>query len=770
MRSRVEPGRAGLLSCAGHERRASGRRRDRAVGLGRRDAGPIILVRSLRLSRHWLVRACTGAATVTLAAGCSHQPQGVDLLHSGRARLEEAWAGGLDPQKVRGEIGRPQRIHNVVQAALPAAPPSRFRFVTDVPADGRLELAAGIPGRYSDGTAVEFVVSVRRRGVETTLLSRLVDPANRPADRGWVRLQADLSKYAGREVEIVLETRGFESSGKPDRAFWGTPTISTARDGGAPLVVVYLVDTLRADHLPLYGYPRDTAPELTRFARDGVVFDQAIAASNWTKPSVASIFTSLLPRDHRCVEGYNALDPELVTLAEALHDRGFATGGVIVNPLVRGKNMHFDQGFDLFGSPASPNRAAQAVDAALAFVDARRGQPTFVYVHTMDAHTPYEPPPPFDRMFPPFPEPGRKASEPADYREPLDRDRLVGQYDGAIAYGDREFGRLLAGLRERGLYDRATIVFLADHGEEFLDHGAFGHGHTMFDELVRVPLVVKYAGRREAGRRVARQVQLLDVLPTVLKSQGVPLPPGIAGRPLEASFDETGPERPAVFESKAETRAARVLYGARTSEVKYIRELSVSDTELWFDLRSDPKEKGGHDPAAISRGQALKRVAEASVTPPAFRFALRLDGAADYDVRLRSTGWIEVVDRAGLRSADRADVADGGHVLDLRLGRGADQPRRVEFVARPHGAPVLMEGTRDGRPLRASEIRSGAEGSTAQRLPLLLPGVDDLLQPFGPPPAAASAIALWLVPARAGHADVLDQETRESLKALGYLH
>jgi hypothetical protein len=260
------------------------------------------------------------------------------------------------------------------------------------------------------------------------------------------------------------------------------------------------------------------------------------------------------------------------------------------------------------------------------------------------------------------------------------------------------------------------------------------------------------------------------VLPTVLKSQGVPLPAGIAGRPLEASFGETGPERPAVFESKAETKAARVLYGARTSDAKYIRELSIADTELYFDLRSDPKEKGGHDPAAVARARVLRQVAEASVTPPVYRFALRLDGADNYDVRLRSTGWLEVVDRAGLRSADRAEVADGGHVVDLRLGRGADKPRQVELVARPHGAPVVLEGTRDGRPLRPAEIRSGGEGSPAQRLPFLLPGVDDLLHPFAPPPPAASAIALWLVPARAGHADVLDQETRESLKALGYLH
>ena len=514
---------------------------------------------------------CFCAASVVVAVGCTERPEGIDLIRSNRARLAEASAAGLNQREVRADVGKPQRIRDVVRASLPAAPPSRFRFVTDVPADGRLVLAAGIPGRYHEGSAVEFVVNVRRRGRETTVLSRLVDPANRPADRGWIPLEADLSEHAGSGVEIVLETRGFEKSNEPDRAFWGTPTITTARDAGAPLVVVYLVDALRADHLSIYGYSRDTAPELARFAQDAVVFDQAIASSSWTKPSVASLFTSLLPRDHGCVEYYTALDPALVTLAERLHGRGYATGAVVANPLIGAKNMHFDQGFDHFGVPALA-RSGRAGRRRGALVRRRAPRAAHVPLRAHDGH-PHALPAaaPLRPAVPPFPEPGRSAAEPSDYVVPLDLDRIVGQYDGAIAYGDREFGRLVRGLRERGLYDRATIVFLADHGEEFLDHGGFDHGHTVFDELVRVPLVVKYPGRREAGRRVARQVQLLDVLPTILKSQGLPVPPGIAGRPLEESFSETGPERPAVFETKGPAGAARVAYGARTSEAKYVR-------------------------------------------------------------------------------------------------------------------------------------------------------------------------------------------------------
>jgi arylsulfatase A-like enzyme len=704
---------------------------------------------------------------VILAAGCG-KPEGVDLARSRRAWMAEAWAGGLDPHEVQADVGKPRRIRDVVRAAIPASPPSRFRFVADVPEDGRLVLAAGIPDRYHQASAVEFVVNVRDRGHERTVISQLVDPANRPTDRGWVPLEADLSEHAGDTVEVVLETRGFETSDEPDRAFWGTPTITTAHDAGAPLVVVYLVDTLRADHLPIYGYSRNTAPELTRFAQDAVVFDQAIAPSSWTRPSVASLFTSLLPRDHGCVLFCTPLDPSLVTLAERLHGRGYATGAVVVNPGVGTASMHFDQGFDQFAVLGRERRAEPVVDDALAFLAARHGQPAFLYVHTMDAHAPYRPPSPFDRRFAPHPEPGREADDRSDYKAPADLARIVAQYDGAIAYGDQEFGRFVRALRERGLYDRAMIVFVADHGEEFLDHGGWEHGHSLFDELVRVPLVVKYPHGREAGRRVGRQVQLVDVLPTILKSQKIPLPRGIAGRPLDEAFAATGPERPAVLETTFFEHAAT---GARTSETKYVRHLRPLDAEIFFDLRRDPGERTRRDVEGSSRVRSLKRDVEASLSP-GFHHRVRVDGAADYDLRLRTTGRMEVVARAGLLPGEAAELADGGRALVLRLRPKAGRPRpvEVEFVARPNGAPVWIDGARGGRRLRPSEIRVSANASPARGVPFLVPDVEELASAVGPPPPGPSGVSVWLVPSRSGHGmRPLDREARESLRALGYV-
>jgi hypothetical protein len=161
-------------------------------------------------------------------------------------------------------------------------------------------------------------------------------------------------------------------------------------------------------------------------------------------------------------------------------------------------------------------------------------------------------------------------------------------------------------------------------------------------------------------------------------------------------------------------------------------------------------------------------VAEASLSSE-FHHRVRVDGAVAYDLRLRTTGRIELVDRTGLLASEGAEVAPDGHALVLRFRPRAERPRRVEVevVALPHGAPVWIDGTRGGRPLRPSEIRVAGEGSQARTVPFLVPDAEELARPYGPPATAAPGVSVWLVPSR-GHAP-LDAETRENLKALGYL-
>ena len=533
--------------------------------------------------------------------------------------------------------------------------------------------------------------------------SQLLDPVARPAHRKWVTADIDLAAHAGRGREVIFETRGYEK-GDDDarRAFWGEPVLTVA-DRDAPLVIVYLVDTLRADHTTPYGYKRDTTPELAAFARDAVVFEQAIAQASWTKPSVASLLTSQLPGRHRAVQLRDTLDAGLTTLPEMLQAKGYSTGGAVANSVIYGVGTNFEQGFDYFaglhGAGDRPSKAVDAdvvVDAGLGFLDARRGFPRFLYVHTMDPHVPYGSPPPFDRKFDPPPAPDRPAADPrSDYREPVDKDRLIAQYDGAIAFGDREFGRFVRELKARGLYDRALIVFIADHGEEFLDHGQWTHGKTVFDELIRIPLVVKFPQGRNAGARVAQQVQAVDVLPTVLQALDlpVPAPPVIAGRPLQVVLAGGAPEPPAVSEI---SHRGFVAHGMRTSRDKYVQRFSPEEDELYFDLVQDPKETISRVDHARERVRFLKGGIEAAMAPNPFRYTLRFEGTEEFEVRAQD------------RRLDRGRRA--GRLRPRRPPRD----RRQWTPARAEGAAAPGPAARD-RVRRPADGRAGGAGGHEAR-------------------------------------------------------
>ena len=230
-------------------------------------------------------------------AGCGRPPEPVDLLGAGE-RLVEASAAGAAREAVLESGQRGLRVNDVVRRGFPAGPPGRLRFALDIPKGARLQ------ARLRHRPAVPRPAGGRVHGEgeqhgerEDVVWTQLLDPISHPEHRAWVPVDVDLAKYAGRGRELVLETRGYEQAGEAERAWWGTPALTVARK--APLAIVYLVDTLRADHTGVYGYSRNTTPELDAFARDAVVFDAAIVHASWTKPSVASILTSRLPGQHR---------------------------------------------------------------------------------------------------------------------------------------------------------------------------------------------------------------------------------------------------------------------------------------------------------------------------------------------------------------------------------------------------------------------------------------------------------------------------------------
>jgi arylsulfatase A-like enzyme len=709
---------------------------------------------------------------------CAPQPDPVDLLGVGD-RLLEATAADRGRNEVVQAALQGLRLNDELRRGFPAGPPGRLVFSLDVPRGARLDFACAIDPRYHDRPGVEFFVKSRdAKGRETILWSRVLDPITRPEDRLWVPASVDLSPLAGVKRQLVLEARGYEESGDPERAWWGTPAV-TVPGRKAPLAIIYLVDTLRADHTGIYGYARPTTPNLDAFAKDAVVFDTAIAHASWTKPSVASILTSRLPGQHRAVQLRDALDPSNVTIARRLDERGWATGAAIANSVIYGAESAFDPGFDFFdglhGEDDRPSKLVDAdvvVDAALSWLRSRQGLPTFLYVHTMDPHVPYMPPPPFDRMFKPHPIDGHPGTDPrTDYKEPRDRDRMIAQYDGEIAYGDREFGRFVKELKADGRYDDALVVFVADHGEEFHDHGLWLHGRSLFDELIHVPLVVKLPGNAHAGQRVAEQVQGIDIVPTVLAALGIPLDSSLVGRPLQEAIEGKLAERAALSEI---SHRGFVAHGVRTERDKYVRRFSPDDDELYFDLVRDPGEHTNLAAEHPDRVHFLQAQAEAAMSPNPFRYVIEVAGSGSFDLKVETRGWLEQVETTNLGAEEASTLGGNGRWLDVRARPRAGAPRSVTFTVRPVGAPVTLSGTSGGRPLRPGQIFVAESGWHPPSVPFALPDIDTEaeslsgLNLFAPPPAAAGGVRVWLTPPEGGAVE-LDEATREQLRALGYL-
>jgi arylsulfatase A-like enzyme len=320
-----------------------------------------------------------------------------------------------------------------------------------------------------------------------------------------------------------------------------------------PNVVVYLIDSLRADRLGCYGYGKPVSPAIDAFAESALVFDNATANSSWTKSAVASIFTGLWPASHQAITREDKLPAAAFTLAEALREAGYATVGFSTNPSIA-EEFGFEQGFDqltLLGIETYADElSAQAAEWLRAF-DGER--PFFLYLHTLDPHDPYLPPAgEMERWSPEVPAEfaartdevvnrlNRTATRRAEAGETLAS--LEALYDGEIAANDRAFGQLMEILEQSGELRDTVIIVVADHGEDFGEHGVWRHGSRLTRESLRVPLLIRLPGDHRTGREPSL-VQQVDILPTLLELLELEAPRPVEGESLLPLF--AGRSRPA---------------------------------------------------------------------------------------------------------------------------------------------------------------------------------------------------------------------------------
>jgi arylsulfatase A-like enzyme len=401
--------------------------------------------------------------------------------------------------------------------------------------------------------------------------------------------------------------------------------------------VLVSIDTLRADRLGVYGHDRPTSPRIDRLAAEGVVFERAYAHAPKTAPSHMSLMTGVHPDVHGVVNFAGEVDarlsPRIPTLAEILRSAGYRTAAV-----TGGGNVHRDLGFGRgFGSYEHSDgdaaaifaRAIEQLEALAAPTHAGARTPFFLFVHTFQVHDPYLPPPAQRALFADPAYAGRIVGDAGrlralagddwrarhrafwagvDARSPADLRHLFDLYDACIRFTDDELGRLLDRIDALGLAGETLVVVLSDHGEEFLEHGRFGHD-ALFEELLRVPLVVRVpdAERRGLRRgRVGEVVRLVDVLPTVLDLVGLPAPDHLEGRTLVPLL-RGGEEAPRfVFAQNRETGSDALAAGGWKLVAERWR-------DLLFDLARDPAERSplaGGDDVRESLRATLDRLRE----------------------------------------------------------------------------------------------------------------------------------------------------------------
>lgn len=745
-------------------------------------------------------------------------------------------AGKPHPLKVALELPHPAHFAATeLRYGIYAPAPSALHFSVEVPESAALSFGYGLTPAAEARAAkapLSFEVEATTEEGETVPLHRAALSRSRGRRAGWQDAEVDLERFAGERITLSLVTRGREMSGSPAQALtrlpeagmvWSEPRI-TSRTSAGKTVVLLVLDAVSARHTSLHGYERETTPELAAIARQGVLYRRAVTPSPWTLPSFASMLTGLEPAEHGAGEraAVNAeerrpLATRALTIAELLRSEGWETRAWINNPyLTRSFGMH--QGFSTFvdyGTRSTENASYAAVEDVVTRLSEPRSHDRFFFVHLMDPHGPYAPDREFRERFLRRSRDGRirgkqgfdlykavvthqlepDAEERAAYRE---------LYDAVLAYADLQVGRIFEAFRSTEQPGRSLLLITADHGEEFWEHETYEHGHTLYDELLAVPLVVYAPDLAGAGEEVAEAVAVHDVAPTILEFAGLKTPRQWRVRSLLS--------RPAGCASRRDRAlvASGLLYGIDRFAIerggyKYIYNSSgtgsgssrsprpAGNHEL-YDLREDPQETSNLFERDLERGLELHdELAEHVVRSLAGRYLLYFDagpGAAASELRgslelPRGASWARRVsdflwpDSEGASGSLSFEFGQGGGSVRFTVRA----PRALlGFEVETGGGPMAAELELAGAPVPASAISLGRGGVHPGARPFLVPDTEGdrmlpaelALKELGRPAKGEARIVLvrladGLGREQAGPDSGTTDDLEKQLRALGYV-
>jgi arylsulfatase A-like enzyme len=565
-------------------------------------------------------------------------------------------------------------------------------------------------------------------------------------------------------------------------------------------VVIVAVDTLRPDHLGCYGYPRPTSPGIDRFAESGALFENVRSQAPWTLPSFATVFTSLYPTQHGADEVKTRMRTGFPALAEILARHGYATGAVINAPALKPANG-VDRGFSFYDmTPLGGRNAKGTTRDALAWIDGLGGEPFFAFVHYFDPHLPYSPPQGYADRFEEAYEGSLGASfnlegfsrvrrimfEQMKDLAPEDWEHIVALYDGEIAFTDEAVVELLEGLEQRGLADNTLVVFLSDHGEEFFEHGGFEHGHCLYDEVIKVPLILRMPGIIPAGVRLSRQVRLIDVAPTILDLVGIPAPAHFEGASLKPMLTGNGgpPARENCLLPPGVAFSEALMHGREQKSVtafptKLIHSMD-SGEDLVFDLEQDPFEL--EDLGSGSPGAArLRHLLYQTLFGLSDSWYVELSGEGqrfDLEITARrgpTIGLLEPVrlmegqDRYG-DPAGLVELSEEGEALSIS-GLDLDGVIRLALKSQPDRIPLNFDCRIDGR-ASLNRVFLGKSAASPDLMPFsqkTRPGAKAAGRPPRRPEPPYVLIWFEQTPFRGETSITLDPQTKQELKSLGYI-
>jgi arylsulfatase A-like enzyme len=501
--------------------------------------------------------------------------------------------------------------------ALAGIVPFRFKAHVRVPGQAELWLALDHEGAGLDGGGVEFRICVSAAGSTSLVLQQTLSALQTQ----WREARVDLGHWAGQEIEIELEAThaaGGEDSSRggppanPITAYWGDLFLHPRElDRSRPNLVVLLIDTLRRDHVSAYGYGRPTTPQIDALAAEGVRFDSAISNAPWTDPAVLALFTGVYPSDLWQPAPWaeaikRALPEQPATLAQLLARAGYFTIAASDHPGISASR--FGRGFDVFADlyhadgPYSWRKTEPAKLLAQVgeLLRGRAGGGVLAYIHLLYPHTPYAPPPDYLALL------GlRPSAESSGTQASIER------YDAEVRLSDDVVGFIRRLLIEEGLASDAVTVVLSDHGEAFAEHGLVEHGNSLYNELLRIPLIIHAPGRLPGGGVVEPTVELVDVLPTLLDLVGLPAPVQARGASLRPLIEgRSAPERAAY----SELPHSRIVAGycIQSQSLKLIASTGGATPAERYDLLADPGELSpgrgstGAEAALARRAQEIR--------------------------------------------------------------------------------------------------------------------------------------------------------------------